>query len=252
MLTGASKEASIAIMSNQTVTDITRSGGRARLAQPLENCHAGVILLPSVVGLNQATDDLLVRLADAGFTALAWDPFFTYAPNLTREEKGRLSASVFDDTVLQREHSGWIDYMQQDLGVAKVGVIGFCMGGRMSLVLAAADRRLRACVAFYPSIRDPKPAKASDVVALAANIACPVQIHYPGLDYVTSNASFQKLRTALEARPDPAPSCVHYYPQANHGFLGKTHEESPADAAAGTIAWPTTVAFLRAALLDAG
>ncbi len=238
-------------MPNRTVTDITRGGGHARFLQPSENRGAGVILLPSVVGLNKATDDILIKLADAGLTALAWDPFTAYGPDLTREEKGRLSASVFDDAVLQREHSGWVDYMQRDLGVAKVGVIGFCMGGRMSLVLAAADARLSASVAFYPSIRDPKPAKAGDVIALAANIACPVQIHYPGQDYVTSNASFAQLRAALESRPGVAPTTVFYYPQARHGFFGKTREESPADATAGAIAWPATVAFLRAALLDA-
>ena len=121
----------------------------------------------------------------------------------------------------------------------------------MSLVLAAGDQRLQACVAFYPTVRDPKPAKASDVAALAPNIACPVQIHYPGQDYVTSNASFQKLRTALESRPSPAPTCIYYYPQAHHGFLGKSRKESVDDADAGSIAWPAAVAFFRAALLEA-
>lgn len=228
--------------------EISRDGLHLRFARPTG--RAGVLFLPSVLGLNPAVDDLLAQLAGTGLVALAWDPFTAYPSAVTREQRGKISASVFQDSDLVREHRACVDLMHQEFGLANIGVIGFCMGGRMALRLAADDPRIKAASAFYPTMRDPKPAGATDLPSVAGNIVCPVQVHYPGLDYVTSHASFERLRVALEARGGPAPTVVYYHPKANHGFLGKTRAESADDYAAGLISWPATLAFLRSTLID--
>ena len=235
-------------MAKITIKDIHRKGLHARFAKPWGKCSAGVLLLPSAVGLVPASDEQLTRLAEAGLAALAWNPYSAYDPALTREERAKISETVLLDSDALREQSGWLDTMHDKLGLTSLGVLGFCMGGRMALLLAAADNRVKAASAFYPTMRDPLPANAMDLPPLADQIACPVQVHYPGKDHLTSLASLQRLRAALDARQAAAPAAVIHYPQARHGFLGKTREESPADFESGLTSWAVTTAFFKATL----
>ena len=238
-------------MATTTIKDIHRNGLHARFAKPRGKCSTGILLLPSAVGLVPAVDDQLTRLAGAGFATLAWDPYSAYAPDMSREERAKISETLLMDGDALREQSSWIDTMQDKLGLNTVGVLGFCMGGRMALLLAAGDPRVKAAAAFYPTMRDPRPANAIDLPPLADQIDCPVQIHYPGKDHLTSHASLQRLRAALDARQAVTPAAVIHYPQARHGFLGKTREESPADFESGLTSWAMTTAFFKANLAPA-
>ena len=235
-------------MAKTIIKDIHRKGLHARFAKPWGKCSAGVLLLPSAFGLGPSTDEQLTRLAQTGLAALAWDPYSAYDPAMPREERSKIADTLLLDGDALREQSSWIDTMQDKLGLSCVGVLGFCMGGRMALLLAASDPRVKAASAFYPTMRDPRPANAMDLPPLADQIDCPVQVHYPGKDHLTSHASLQRLRAALDARQATTPAAVIHYPQARHGFLGKTREESPADFESGLTSWAVTTAFLRATL----
>ena len=206
---------------------------------------AGVLVLPSVSGL-PGVAKVLAQLADAGFLALAWDPYSAYDAGIEQKEKVRIADTVQQDALVLNEHKHWVGYMQEAHRVARVGTLGFCMGGRMSLLLGAQDLRIAAVAAYYPTLRDPKPERVIDPVPLVAGLACPVQIHYPGSDVLTSHASFGRLRAALEARESGLTS-TFFHPKAGHGFLSRAGESGP-DGVASALAWPATVAFLKAAL----
>ena len=135
-----------------TLKDIHRNGLHARLAKPWGKRDAGVLLLPSAFGFGPGVDDQLNHLAEAGLVALAWNPYSAYSPDLPREERSRISETVLMDSEALREQSSWLDYMIDKLGLAHVGVLGFYMGGRMALLLAAEDSRIKAATAFYPTI----------------------------------------------------------------------------------------------------
>jgi carboxymethylenebutenolidase len=231
--------------------DITREGLRARLAQPDHAMRAsvGVFVLPSVSGLAGNTSTVLTQLGEAGLPALAWDPFSAYDAGIDQKEKARIADTVQQDAVVVNEHKHWIGYMQKELGLGRVAALGFCMGGRMSLLLAAQDARIAAVAAYYPTLRVPKPAPVVDPVPLLGKLACPVQVHYPGSDALTSHASFARLRAALEARESGLTS-TYFHPHAGHGFLSRSNEKGHPDAAASALAWPATVSFLKAALSE--
>jgi len=111
---------------------------------------------------------------------------------------------------------------------------------------AAQDARIKACAAAYPSIENPRlPSQEQDVVALAADIRCPVSVVQPGHDHVASVETYAALRDTLHKRP--APTIWHYYPDAEHGFMHR--KEPAANPAATVIASPQIVAFLKASLL---
>lgn len=238
-------------MATITIKDIYRKKLHARFAKPWGKCSAGVLLLPSAFGFGPGVDDQLTHLAQAGLAALAWNPYSAYDANLPREERSRISESVLMDADCLKEQTAWIGAMIEKMDLPNIGVLGFCMGGRMALSLAAQDARVKAACAFYPTMRDPRPANAIDLPPVADKIACPVQIHYPGKDHLTSLASLQRLRAALDARQSTAPAGVLHYPQATHGFLGKPRETSPADYESGLTSWALATAFFNASLASA-
>jgi len=236
---------------------ITVDGLRAYVAQPEQQSRGGVLVLPTIQGIEEHLESVCGWLNDAGLTALAWDPFSAFDANLPVEERWPIGRNQLDDRPAHLEQLCWVGYMHEQLGIENVGVIGFCLGGRMALTLCAAEARLKACVAYHPSIDSPPPPRHLDAVAAAREIRCPVQILYPGRDHVTHHDTFHALRDALESRSEP--TVIHLYPKAEHGFTegfnvvsGVDRSANPANVTAKILSWPQTAAFFRACLLEVG
>jgi carboxymethylenebutenolidase len=200
-----------------------------------------------VYGIEAKVLEYADRLAAAGFAALVWDPYSGRdVPVGSPEDLAPLARSLRDGAA-RAEHDRWVAYLRDEVGLAQVGTIGWCMGGRYALLLAAQNRDVAACVAYYPSIHDPNPPNQDDdAVALSGEIRCPVEVVYPGQDHVTSNATFRALQAALQARE--APTATQLYRDADHGFLDLERHPSERNEAAARAAWPQTIAFLHAHL----
>ena len=92
-----------------------------------------------------------------------------------------------------------MSHLLDTLHLPAVAVLGFCLGGRYAILLAARDKRLFACVPYYPSIRVPMgPNQTLDAVALAADIQCPVHLVHGTGDQVFLHPVFVQVRDALE------------------------------------------------------
>jgi carboxymethylenebutenolidase len=229
-----------------SIQDVTFGKLRAQLLHPEKKSQAGVLILPSRDGVGGSLDIVLKGIAGAGLTAFAWDPYTAYG-TVSDDDKARISQKVQQDAVVELEHRQCLDYMQKELRLERIGTIGFCMGGRMGIVLAGDDERINAV--YYPTIRIPMPANVKDIFAAAPKVRCPVEVHYPGKDILTTYESFQKLRAALESRKLLAATKTYYHPDATHSFFPEPHEPNEPDRIAGKLAWPGTLAFFRAALL---
>src|SRR5215471_13947013 len=108
--------------------DVKQSGLFGFLAQPDAPTKSGVVILPTIFGVNA-----FVR---------------GYAETLARARK-------LSDGGMHANVKKWIDYMTSDLALSSVGVLGFCLGGRYVLLAAAQDHRVKACATAYPSIENP-------------------------------------------------------------------------------------------------
>ncbi|HZT51144.1 MAG TPA: dienelactone hydrolase family protein [Stellaceae bacterium] len=205
--------------------------------------RAGVVLLPTIFGVNPFVRDYAAALAADGISTLIWDIYPGEAlPQGFDESRAR--AGKLQDPVALKAMTACVDFLKTELKIEHVGTIGFCLGGRFVFLLAARDRRIEACAAVYPSIREPRPAnQPDDAVAIAGDVPCPVQLLYPGRDNVTSNDTFFRLQQSLQRRK--APTIVQYYPEADHGFM---HNEGAANAVADRLARPQVSAFLAACL----
>ena len=225
--------------------DIKQPGLAGFLAQPDAPTNGGVVILPTIFGVNGFVRGYAETLARAGLAAAVWD-LYEGLPLTTDYEESKSRARKLSDAGMQAAVKKWLDYMLDDLKLTSVGVLGFCLGGRYVLMTAARDTRIKACAAAYPSIESPRlPNQEQDAVALAADIRCPVHIVQPGHDHVASVETYTALKEALHKRA--APTIWHYYPDAEHGFMHR--KEPAANPAATVIASPQLVAFLKACLL---
>jgi len=221
---------------------ITRGERVGYLARPAD-AQAGVLLLPSVHGVDQYARAYAHALAEAGLATVIWEPFPGAPPAESREQRAARLATLTDSASL-REMTWWLDFMASELTLSKIGTAGFCLGGRYGLLLSARDRRIAACVSYYPTIETPPlPGQDEDVVALAKGIPCPVHTIRAGKDHLTSHDVFQRLQANLQSRM--APTMVQHYPAGDHGFMQRT---GATNEAAIHLSTPQTIAFLKAAL----
>ena len=177
------------------------------------------------------------RLAGEGFAALAPD-LYHGKTTTSPDEAGKLMMSLRVDEA-ERDLAAAIDYLISLPGVKgvtgpKVGTIGFCMGGALSLYAACKNPEVGASVVFYGGHPNIKP----DVRSLGA----PVLGIFAGKDTFVSPPVVAALDRELTELGKP--HTFHTYPNADHAFF---NEERPEvyDPAAAKDAWAKTLAFFR-------
>ena len=207
--------------------------------------RAGMLMLPMITGIGEQIREWADELAGEGITALAWDPFKGRSTdNATREELSGILREMDDDTALA-EQSALLDYLFDDLGCDKVGVIGWCLGGRFAFLLGARDQRVANVVAFHPTVPSNRPPHHRyDAIAEAAGVTAPVLVSYPSADAAVPNADFETLQTVLQARTVGA-TFAQYFPGADHGFSDKSRHDKDVNADAFRLAWPQALAFMK-------
>jgi carboxymethylenebutenolidase len=136
---------------NGKMIEFTANGGTANgyLAIPAAGNGIGVIVLQEWWGLVPHIKDIADRFAAAGFVALApdlYDGVSTKSP----DEAGKLLMAL-NIAETDKKLRGAVDYLLSNDAVTgkKVGTIGFCMGGMLSLYAANFNENVGACVSFY-------------------------------------------------------------------------------------------------------
>lgn len=149
--------------------------------------YPAVIIIPGNLGLVDYIRNTAVQLAQNGFVGMGINMFSRNPELPNTEAAGRVFDQMTDMQILQDYQSG-IDFLNQQSFVKPggAGVIGFGMGGRFGLLLAANSKDVKATVPFYaPLVLSPRektanhPTSPMDVVA---RIKSPVQGHYAGLN----------------------------------------------------------------------
>lgn len=212
------------------------NGGYASgyLAAPREK-GPGVIVIQEWWGLVDHIKDVADRFAAEGFIALAPDLFH----GITTKEPDEANKLMMELNIDQaaRDMSGAVAYVRGNnmLDPYKVGCVGFCMGGLLSLVLAARGD-VDAAVTYYgvPSGQNPQPDFAS--------IKGPVLGHFAEHDDWANRAAVENLVAKLEAL---GKDVEHYfYPGTEHAFFNDDRPEVH-DAEASEQSWKRTIEFFN-------
>lgn len=211
-----------------------RTNGHATpafLAKPKTN-GPGVVVIQEWWGLVPHIEHIADRFADAGFVALAPDLYHGHKAT-TPDQAGKLMMSMRIDEAA-RDLGAGIDYLAglPEVTSRKIGTIGFCMGGALSLFTACGNSKVGACVVFYGGHPNVKP----DLGSLEA----PVLGIYAGKDGFVTPGLVAELDRQLTARGKRHE--FHTYAQADHAFFNDERPEVY-DAAASADAWSKTLAF---------
>lgn len=217
---------------------------RAFLARPLGGATGGMLLLPMITGIDEQVREYAEDIAGSGVTALVWDPW--HGPSADDTPRDRLVTMMgeLDDETVLAEMTILLDYAFGTLGVEKMGVIGWCLGGRLALILGARVHRLANVVAYHPSIASPPaPNHRLDAVEHAGRISAPVMVLHAGADTIMSAETFANLQAALQSR-EAGDTVTHVYPGAEHGFSSRARHGNDINAAAYAVSWPQVLEFV--------
>lgn len=227
-------------MSGQTVT-FQSNGGTANgyLAVPASGKGPGVVVIQEWWGLVPHIKDVCDRLATEGFVALAPDLYHGKSTT-SPDEAGKLMMALRIDEA-ERDLRGAANYLLNNAATAgsKVGTVGFCMGGALSLYAATKNEQVGACVVFYGGHPNVKP----DLPSLQA----PVLGLYAGRDGFVTPALVHELEQRLKELGKSAD--IRIYPDVDHGFF---NDQRPAvyNEAAAKDAWARVIAFFRKHLTE--
>jgi len=201
-------------------------------AFPDEPSGIGVVILPDVRGLYRFYEELALRFAERGHTAIAIDYFGRTAGVAKRDDDFDYQPHVQQTTPeqVQTDVGAAVAYLRE-LGCRSIFVVGFCFGGRHAWLAAASGHELAGAVGFY--------GRPGEVIPSAGRIEAPILALQAGADANISAEDNAAFADALE-RAGVEHEIVTYA-GAPHSFFDRRHEEH-ADASAD--AWERVLAFL--------
>jgi carboxymethylenebutenolidase len=190
-------------------------------ARPQANQHAPVILVvQEIFGVHEHIRDICRRLAKQGYYAIAPELYFRQgdvAKLASIDEIRPIVAKVPDAQVLADLDAAAAWAGSQGADAERLGLTGFCWGGRIAWLYAAHQPKLKAAVAWYGRLGgDSDPLHPQNPLELAAAIKPPVLGLYGGQDQGIPLASVQQMQAALKKAGSH--SRIEVYPDAPHAF----------------------------------
>ena len=208
------------------------------LAVPEAGEGPGLIVIQEWWGLVDHIRDVCDRLAAAGFVALAPDLYHGVTVAEPDEAGKAMMALRMDQAA--RDMSGAVDEVVRRSGRDRIGVIGFCMGGGLALVLSTQrPDAVAAVVACYGVI--PWPDAQPDYSKLSAAMLG----HYASEDDFFTPEAAEALGEQL--RPLGKEADIIVYPGTDHAFFNDTRPEVY-NAEAAALVWERSLAFFRSHL----
>jgi carboxymethylenebutenolidase len=180
-----------------------------------------VLVAMEIFGLHEHIKDVTRRLAKLGAFAIAPDYYFRNGVDLTGiSDIPQLMPLVNSkpDAELLSDLDSTVAWAKSQGGdTDRLGIIGFCRGGRTVWEYAAHSGALKAGVAFYGSLVDPaNPAWPKSPIQLAPEMKAPVLGLYGEADTGIPVAQVEQMKAALAAAGKTAEFKI--YPGAPHGF----------------------------------
>lgn len=209
------------------------------LATPAGGRGPGVVVVQEWWGLDPGIKKMADRLADAGFVALAPDLYHGELAGHDEMDKAAHLMQTLPSDRAARDMSGAVDLLagHETVTGEALGVVGFCMGGMLSLILAARrGDRIKAAVPFYGFPHgDDQPDWSGLTAAVQGHMA-------ENDDFFPPDAA-RALEERLRGMGKDVTLTVH--PGTGHAFMGPHNALGTLDQELADRIWPEVVAFLH-------
>jgi carboxymethylenebutenolidase len=209
------------------------------LVKPASGSGPGVLVIQEWWGLDAGIKEMADRLGKAGFVALAPDLYHgQLAGHDEMDKASHLMQSLPPDRA-GRDMSGAVDYLASHNAVTSpgIGVVGFCMGGMLSFIIAAnRPDKVKAVVPFYGFPQGPAEPDWSKLTATISG-------HMAEHDDYFSPAAAHALEAKLRGMGKKVTLKVH--PGTGHAFMGPHNALGTLDEKLAAQIWPEVVSFLK-------
>ena len=216
------------------MVEFSSNGGTTRgyLSIPEKGTGPGLIVIQEWWGLVDHIKDVCDRFASEGYVALAPDMYHGQTTK-SPDEAGKLMMALRIDQA-EKDLRGAIQYLIDHEATVgdRVGTIGFCMGGALSLYAASKNEQVGACVVFYgihPNVRPDLPKLNAPVLGI-----------YAENDSSTPPEAVRELEQQLKALGKSVE--MHIYPGVDHAFFNDTRP-GVYNRRAAEDAWRRTIEF---------
>jgi carboxymethylenebutenolidase len=179
-----------------------------------------VLVVQEIFGVHEHIKDVCRRFAKLGYYAVAPELFARAADvtKLTTMEEGRAAAAKTPDQQVMTDLDATAAFAKTEKGdTARLGITGFCYGGRVVWLYSAYSPQLKAGVAWYGRLTGPtNDLQPKHPLDLVDSLKAPVLGLYGGADQGIPNADVEKMQAALKAAKKP--SEIVLYDGMPHGF----------------------------------
>jgi carboxymethylenebutenolidase len=214
--------------------------------------YPGIIVIHEAFGVDDHIRDIVGRFANAGFVALA--------PNLYQRvgapapgDMGKLMQKMFglqDPQIVRDLEAAAARIRAMNTSNGKVGCVGFCMGGRTTLLFACSSKKVDAAVDCWGGFilsatpdAASTPSRPTPVIDLAGGLNCPLYVVVGAEDQNPSPAHAAQLRERLDKEGKSALATVEIFDDAGHAFLNDKRPNYREKAALEL--WPKMIAFFK-------
>ena len=209
------------------------------LVKPPSGSGPGVLVIQEWWGLDDDLKKMADKIAAAGFVALAPDLYHGQVAGHTEMDKAAQLMNTMPPDRAARDMSGAIDYLagRSDVTGKGIGVVGFCMGGMLSFIIAAnRGDKVKAVVPFYGFPQGPMEPDWSKLTAGVSG-------------HMAENDSFfppDKAKALEEKLRKMGKDCtLTVHKGTGHAFMGPHNALGTLDEKLAAQIWPDVTAFLR-------
>lgn len=182
-----------------------------------------VLVVQEIFGVHEHIQDVCRRFAKLGYLAIAPEMFARQGDvsqlSDVQEIISQVVSKVPDEQALS-DLDAAVDWAKTSSkgNPDKLGITGFCWGGRMVWLYAAHNPNVDAGVAWYGRlVGESKPLTPQHPIDIAADLKVPVLGLYGGNDQGIPNETVEKMQEALKA--GNSGSEIILYPDAPHAFF---------------------------------
>lgn len=201
----------------------------AYVARPDGKAKGAIIVIPEIFGVNAGIRKKVDDWAALGYISIAPDIFWRFAPGveLSPDVESEFQEALgyfgqYDADAGVKDIEATIGWLRRE-GAAKIGCVGFCLGGRLAY-MAAARTDIDASVGYYGVMID-------TMLNEAAAIANPLMLHIPTEDHFVDHAAQKVIHDALDTHSKVT---IFDYQGLDHGFaatMGNRRNEAGAQLA---------------------